>query len=305
MSHRWVVLAGGVGGARLCHGFYRVGVPLTIVANTGDDFRLHGLWICPDLDTLMYTLAERADKRQGWGLEGETWQVARRLEQLGGETWFRLGDGDLATHLFRTQALSHGQRLTTVTARLCAAHGLPEALLLPMSDKPSPTRVRSESGWLDFQDYFVRQQHRPRVLECSYAPEIRPTDEVLQALSAADRLLLAPSNPFLSLLPLFALQGFASAWDQCIAPKVGVSPIIGGKAVKGPLGELLPSLGFPCNSLGVALALRGRVDHWVIDVSEASLRSDIESLGCRVSVLPTWMGEVAEREELARRLCEL
>ncbi len=302
---RWVVLAGGVGGAKLCHGLYRIGCPLTIVGNTGDDFRLHGLWICPDLDTVMYTLAERADEKQGWGLQGETWAVSRRLAELGGETWFRLGDGDLATHLFRTQALAAGHTLTQVTGRLCEAHGLPRTVLLPMSDQPAPTRVRTEQGWLDFQEYFVGQQHRPRVLECAYAPQAGPTAEVLQGLQSAERIVLAPSNPFLSLLPLFALDGFEAAWSRLKARKIAVSPMIGGQSVKGPLAELLPSLGYPCNSLGVALALRGKVDHWVLDESDAELRPDIESLGCSLSLVPTWMKQVADREALARRICEL
>ncbi len=307
------VLAGGVGGARFAHGVYRLALNcdlghdqlapdgLTIIVNTGDDFQLHGLSISPDLDTVLYTLAEWADPVQGWGLRGDSSVCATQLARLGGETWFRLGDLDLATHLFRSQRLSQGASLTQVTAELARAAGLGSALL-PMCDSPVPTKLRLASGWVDFQDYFVRRQHADPVLECRYqgADQTPPSAAVSQALRQAERILLAPSNPFLSLQPIFALQGFGQLWRECPAPKLAISPMIGESAVKGPLASLLSSLGHPVNSLGIAHLLRDWIDVLFIDAADGALQSAIEALGIRVICTPTLMKDPADRERLAR-----
>lgn len=299
---RVTVLAGGVGGARFAHGVYRL-CPhgLSVVVNTGDDFQLHGLSISPDLDTVLYTLADWADPVQGWGLRGDTNVCATQLARLGGETWFRLGDLDLATHLYRTQRLSQGANLTEVTAELARAAGL-SLSLLPMCDPPVPTKLRLESGWVDFQDYFVRRQHADAVLECRYAgaDQTPPAPAVCQALRQAERILLAPSNPFLSLQPIFSLQGFAQLWRECRAPKLAISPMIGEAAVKGPLASLLASLGHPVNSLGIARLLKDWIDVLVIDEADSELGPQIEALGLKVICTPTLMGDVAGRERLAR-----
>lgn len=297
------VLAGGVGGARLCHGLYRIEPEkLSLVVNTGDDFRLHGLAISPDLDTVLYTLAEWADPVQGWGLRDETWNCAQQLAQLGGESWFRLGDRDLATHLFRTQLLEQGLSLTQVIQQLAARAGLPTNLLWPMCDGQVSTKLRLSEGWVDFQDYFVKRQHVDCVLECRYegAHQIPPTEGVVAALRAAERIVLAPSNPYLSLLPIMSLQGMASLWPQLKARKVAVSPMIGSRAVKGPLASLLESLGHPVSSLGIAQLLRDWIDVLIIDAGDAQLQPQIEALGLQVHLTPTLMIDTEDRERLAR-----
>lgn len=296
------VLAGGVGGARLSHGLYRIHPQdLTVIVNTGDDFQLHGLTISPDLDTVLYTLAEWADPVQGWGLRGDTQTCAQQLARLGGETWFRLGDLDLATHLFRTQRLSQGANLSQVTEELARAAGL-QARLLPMCDAPVPTKLRLASGWVDFQDYFVRRQHADPVLECRYqdADQTPPSPAVSEALKGADRIVLAPSNPFLSLQPIFSLQGFRALWDGCRARKVAVSPMIGDTAVKGPLASLLASLGHPVNSLGIARLLKEWIDVLILDEGDAGLVPEIESCGLQAVCTPTLMKTDQDRERLAR-----
>lgn len=297
-------LAGGVGGSRLCHGLYQLaGESLSVVVNTGDDFHLHGLTLCPDLDTVLYTLAGWADPVQGWGIAGDTWNCWTQLQKLGGESWFRLGDKDLATHLYRTQRLREGARLTQVTAELCAQAGV-TARLLPMCDAPAATRVRVSRGWVDFQDYFVRHQHQEPVLECSYAGAgtIPPSPEVERALRSADRLVVAPSNPFLSLKPIFTLLGMAELWKSCGARKVGISPMLGEHAVKGPLASLLHSLGHPVSSLGIAQLLWEWLDVLIIDDSDAHLVPLIEALGLQVELAPTLMKDSADRKRLAE-LC--
>lgn len=296
------VLAGGVGGARLSHGLYRVHPrDLTVIVNTGDDFQLHGLSISPDLDTVLYTLAEWADPVQGWGLQGDTQTCAQQLARLGGETWFRLGDLDLATHLFRTERLSQGATLSQVTAELARAAGL-ELELLPMCDTAVPTKLRLASGWVDFQDYFVRRQHADPVLECRYlgADHTPASSAVAESLKAAERIVLAPSNPFLSLQPIFSLQGFAELWTGCQARKVAVSPMIGEAAVKGPLASLLASLGHPVNSLGIAQLLKDWIDVLILDEGDAALAPAIESCGIQTVCTPTLMKTNEDRDRLAR-----
>ncbi len=296
-----VVLAGGVGGARFSHGLYRIApTDLKIVVNTGDDFSLHGLSLSPDLDTVLYTLCEWADTAQGWGIRGDTWNCAQQLEMLGGESWFRLGDKDLATHLMRSQRLSQGASLTQVTGELALQAGLPIDVVLPMCDSAVPTRLRIEQGWVDFQDYFVRRQHQDTVLECKYlrADKTPPSPQVVAALAQAERVVLAPSNPFLSLLPILSLQGMKQLWPRC--RKVAISPMIGEKAVKGPLASLLHSLGQPVSSLGVAQLLKNWINVLILDSSDAALQSGIEALGIEVVLAPTLMKEVADRERLAQ-----
>ena len=297
------VLAGGVGGARLCHGLYRLQPSqLRLVVNTADDFQLHGLLISPDLDTVLYTLAGWADPVQGWGLLGDSWNCASQLDRLGGESWFRLGDKDLATHLFRTQLLSQGLNLSQVTTRLTEAAGLPAELILPMCDGPVHTRLRLADGWVEFQDYFVKRQHADRVLECRYegAQIHQPSPQVMRALEEADRVVLAPSNPFLSLLPILSLQGMSELWSGLKARKVAVSAMIGSRAVKGPLASLLESLGHPVSSLGVAQILKDWVDILIIDSQDAELKPQIEALGLEVVLTPTLMKELQDRQRLAQ-----
>lgn len=297
------VLAGGVGGARLSLALAEALPALDVVVNTGDDFVLHGLTVCPDLDSVLYTLAGWSNRVQGWGLEPESWRCMEQLAQLGGDAWFRLGDRDLATHLLRTGRLSQGQRLTEITASLTAAAGV-HARLLPMADTAVPTRVRVAEGWLEFQDYFVRRQGRDRVLELRYqgAESTPPSPDVVAAVRDAERLILAPSNPFLSLSPIFALQGFAELWQASTARKVALSPMVGETAVKGPLASLLADHDLPVNSLGVARVLRPWIEALVIHESDLALADPIRELGLVVELCDTMLTEAHQRAVVAELL---
>ena len=245
-----LALSGGIGGAKLALGLYRVLPPgrLTIVANTGDDFKHLGLSISPDIDTLLYTLAGIDNPELGWGRRSETWTFMAALEALGGETWFKLGDGDLATHVERTRRITAGESLSQVTDDFRRRLGL-SARLLPMSDDRVRTRLRTDEDWLDFQDYFVRLRASPVVREVAYAgaSEARANPDFLAALAGDDLelVVICPSNPFLSIDPVLSLPRVRDALRACRAPVVAVSPIIGGKAVKGPTAKIMAELGLP------------------------------------------------------------
>ena len=310
---RVVCLAGGVGGAKLADGLQQVLAPgeLTVVVNTGDDFERHSLLICPDHDTVAYTLAGVADPVQGWGLAYETWQVMDQLARLGQETWFRIGDRDLATHLFRAERRGDGLRLTQIALELQRALGMPSRIL-PMTDEQVRTRVRTDDGWLDFQDYFVRLRQVPEVREVRYegaeSSAIKP--EVRAAIQAADTIVVAPSNPVVSIGPILAIPGFmeeiASARHRGVRV-VGVSGIVGGKAVRGPADRMLASLGEESSALGVArrYASIGLLDAFVIDRADESMADEIRSLGLEVAVADTIMTDTSARARLAREMLAL
>src|SRR5690348_15582549 len=252
-----VALAGGVGGAKLALGLSEVLPPdeLLIAVNTGDDFEHLGLRICPDLDTVMYTLAGINDPVQGWGIAGETWGFMQALEALGGETWFRLGDRDLATHIERTRRLHAGESLSQITEDFRQRFGI-ATRILPMSDDPVRTRVKTRDGWLDFQPYFVRQRCEPIIsaIEFAGAGDARPQPELLAALAdpALVAVIICPSNPFISIEPILALRGVRAALHDCAAPVVAVAPIIGGRAVKGPTAKMMRELGIETSAAAVA-----------------------------------------------------
>jgi LPPG:FO 2-phospho-L-lactate transferase len=310
---RVVCLAGGVGGAELADGLQQVLAPgeLTVVVNTGDDFERHSLLICPDHDTVAYTLAGVADPVQGWGLAYETWQVMDQLARLGQETWFRIGDRDLATHLFRAERRGDGLRLTQIALELQRALGMPSRIL-PMTDEQVRTRVRTDDGWLDFQDYFVRLRQVPEVREVRYegAESSAITPEVRAAIQAADTIVVAPSNPVVSIGPILAIPGFmeeiASARHRGVRV-VGVSGIVGGKAVRGPADRMLASLGEESSALGVArrYASIGLLDAFVIDRADESMADEIRSLGLEVAVADTIMTDTSARARLAREMLAL
>lgn len=312
MPVRVTLLAGGVGGARLADGLARVpsvgGAPgratdLTVVVNTGDDAEIHGLWISPDLDTVMYTLAGRENRTQGWGLEGETFTVHEALGDLGVDTWFLLGDRDLATHVARTAARRAGEPLSTTTARLAAALGVP-ARLLPVTDDRVATVVDTPAGTLEFQEYFVRRRHADPVLAVRVegADGARPAPGVLEAVRDTDVLVLAPSNPVLSIGPVLAVPGVREALEARAAPCVAVSPIIGGRALKGPAAEVLRALGHEASALGVARMYAGLADVLVVDHADAGLRPQVEALGMRVLVTDAVMHDRDDRARLAREV---
>jgi LPPG:FO 2-phospho-L-lactate transferase len=294
------VLAGGVGGARLASGFYQTLAPedLSVIVNTGDDFEHLGLRICPDLDTVTYTLAGLANRDTGWGLAEDTFEALGALERVGGPSWFRLGDRDLATHLQRTAWLSQGLRLTEATARLCRALGV-TADVLPMTDDLFATKVVTPEGELDFQDYFVRQRCEPVVREIRFAgvEAARPTAEVVEALEAADGIVIAPSNPFVSIEPILSLAGVRERVAS--KPAVAVSPIVGGQAIKGPAAKMLGELGLDVSPASVAKRYAGAIQGFVMDQQDAALADGVRSLGLEVTVAQTIMRSDEDRASLA------
>ncbi len=301
-----VALSGGIGGAKLALGLSRVLPPeeLLIVANTGDDFEHLGVSISPDLDTLMYTLAGLDNTVLGWGRRDETWSFMETLSQLGGEDWFRLGDRDLAVHVERTRRLRAGQKLSAITADFCRRLGVGPRLL-PMSDDPVRTRVLTDAGWIDFQDYFVHQQCRPVVRELAFAgaAAARAHPDFLGAL-ADERLravVICPSNPFISVDPILAVPGVRAAFAACRAPIVAVSPIIGGKAVKGPTAKIMGEFGLDPSAAEVARHYGDLLDGFVVDHADASVAA---ALGVRTAVAQTLMTTLAEREALARAVLD-
>lgn len=309
MNVRCVALSGGVGGAKLALGLSHVvpGDALAVVVNTGDDFRHLGLAICPDLDTLLYTLAGRVNPETGWGLRDEQWHCMAALAELGGDTWFRLGDRDLATHLARTARLAQGARLTEVTAELCAAFGV-ATRVLPVSDDTIATHVHTDAGLLPFQEYFVRRRAEPRVqaVEFAGAADAQPSPEVLAALQedGLEAILIAPSNPYLSIDPLLAVPGLAAALRSSPVPVVAVSPIVGGRALKGPTAKIMAELGLSASALVVAQYYQPWIDGFILDAVDEDMRADLEALGITVHCCNTIMTTLDDRIELARAALE-
>lgn len=301
-----VALAGGVGGAKLARGLAQVcGADLSVIVNTGDDFDHFDLRICPDLDTVTYTLAGIANPVTGWGLKGETWNFMAQVSALGGEHWFQLGDRDLALHVLRTQLLHRGQTLTEVTAKIAARLGV-KAAVLPMSDAPVRTRVETASGLLDFQDYFVRLKCDVAItgLRFDGAAQADPTRPVIDALDAAQMVILCPSNPFVSIDPILAVAGIRARLQNTRAPRVAVSPLIAGKAVKGPAAKMMAELGYQVSSLTVARKYRGLIDGMVIDLADADLADEIRALGMAVKTTRTLMLGPDDSAALARETME-
>ena len=263
-----------------------------MVVNTADDFWLHGLRICPDLDTVMYTLAGLNDEAQGWGIAGETYAGLEMLGRLGAPDWFKLGDRDLAVHIERTRRLREGESLACVTSALCAALGV-RASLVPMCEGEVTTVVHTEDGVLSFQDYFVRRQQKDTVTKLSFEGE----PGLVPEWPAADVTILCPSNPFVSLGPILQLH-------KVTGPAVAVSPIVAGAAVKGPLGKMMASLGHEVSALGVARMYAGKVQTFVLDEQDAALASEVEALGMRPLVLDTIMRGPEGRKRLASAILE-
>ena len=306
-----VLLAGGVGGAKLAHGLAaHLGDRLTVVVNTADDLERHGLAIWPDHDTVMYTLAGLDDRDRGWGLRDESWQVMEQLRRLGQDAWFALGDRDIATHLVRTELLRDGTRPTEAARRLQAALGIAPRIL-PMSDDPVRTRVRiDDDRWLDFQEYFVHRHQEPEVHEVTFegAADARPTWEVTTAIRAAEAILVAPSNPIVSVAPILAVPGIPEALDEAQrrgTRVVAMSGIVAGRALKGPADRMLASLGHEASALGVARLYAAWVDAFVIDRVDESLAPAIEALGFEVRVTDTIMSDDAARARVAAEMLAL
>lgn len=305
---RYVLLAGGVGGAKLALGLARTleAGQLTIIANTGDDFSHLGLSISPDLDTLMYTLAGVVNETTGWGLRDESWSCMAGLEALGAETWFRLGDRDLATHLERTRLLAAGKTLTEITRHLCTRLGV-GIRILPMSDMPVRTLIdcKTEAGpaTLSFQDYFVRQRAGPRVTAIHYqgASAAPPAATLAATLTDPDlaAIFIAPSNPWLSIDPILAIPSIRAAVRSSPAPVVAVSPIVGGQALKGPTAKIMTELGFQPSAQAVANHYRDLLGGFVLDQTDAGEAAEIIATGIAVAATQTVMHTLDDRQKLA------
>lgn len=313
-DHTVLALSGGVGGAKLALGLADSLQPgqLHVLANTGDDFTHLGLHISPDIDTLLYTLSDTANAAQGWGIAGETWNAMASLEQLGGDTWFRLGDKDLATHLFRTSQLQLGHSLQQITAQLAARLGI-NSHIYPMCEEPVRTTVHSAAGDLPFQHYFVKEQCAPAVTGFSFAgiAYARPNELVAALLRAHafSAIVVCPSNPYVSIDPILQIPGMWHAVRDSTAPVVLVSPIVAGLAIKGPAAKMMSELRLPVSALGVAQHYCERypelVDYFVIDESDATLVPQIAALGVEVVVAPTVMRNREDKQRLARCVLDL
>jgi LPPG:FO 2-phospho-L-lactate transferase len=273
---------------------------LTAIVNVGDDIVLHGLTICPDLDTITYTLAGLNNDELGWGLRGETWRVMDELDALGGEAWFRLGDRDLATHLYRSQRLSEGATKTEVARELCAKAGV-RVQLLPVTNDVVATQFDTEVGRLNFQEYFVRHHHGVEVfaIDIVGARDARPTDQVIDALEHATRIVIAPSNPLISIDPILQVRGVRDILEERRDDVVAVSPIINGQALKGPADRLLAELGHDVSCVGVVDFYKGLVGTWVIDEADANLADTVRERGVRVIVTTTVMAVAGNANRLA------
>jgi LPPG:FO 2-phospho-L-lactate transferase len=302
MTGHVVALCGGVGGAKLVHGLSLALPPeeLSVIVNTGDDFQHLGLHVAPDLDSVVYALAGLSDPNRGWGRRDETWTFMAALEGLGGETWFQLGDGDLALHVERSRLLARGATLSDITTQVCRALGI-TVRLLPMSDDPVRTRVRTDEGWIDFQDYFVRRRCEPVVHELAFhgAEAARAHPDFMAALTdpALKAVVICPSNPFISIEPILALPGVRDALAQCAAPVIAVSPIIGGRAVKGPTAKMMTEFGTTPSASAVAHRYADLIDGYVVDFADMD---QVAAIGPRVTLGQTMMTTLADREALAR-----
>jgi LPPG:FO 2-phospho-L-lactate transferase len=297
-------LAGGVGGAKLAEGLaQRLGPEeLVIIVNTGDDFEHHGLYICPDLDTVCYTLAGLANPATGWGRASETWNAFESLGTLGGVTWFRLGDHDLATHLERTRRLKLGETLSRVTRDFCRSWGVQHDVL-PMSDEPAPTIVQTDDGALAFQDYFVRRQCRPGVVGFCLKQDHPPAPGVLETIAAADAVVLCPSNPWVSIDPILAIAGVRQAISQKFV--LAVSPIIGGQAVKGPAAKMYAEMGIEPSAVSVAAHYGDLLDGFVMDRIDSALEGEIRGMGLVATVTNTLMHSSNDRRRLAQEVLHM
>ena len=302
-----VALAGGVGAARFLRGLIRVHPPadILVIGNTGDDLKVHGLSVSPDLDSVAYTLTGLGDEERGWGLAGETWNVLEALGRLGEPSWFSLGDRDIATHLLRSRLLAEGATLSEATAELCRRLGVP-VRLVPMSDHPVETRVEVEGPDgiedLGFQEYWVARGARDTVRRVTFAgiERARPAPGLLDAIRTADGIVLCPSNPVVSIAPILAVPGIRSAIQNSVSRTVAITPIIGGAPVRGMADKLLPAWGVEVSARGVASLYGGLADAFVLDQIDRAQAAEVEALGMEAIVAPTLMRTIEDAAALAK-----
>lgn len=301
-------LAGGVGASKFLLGLMSVMPPedITIIANTGDDIELFGLRICPDIDTVTYTLAGVINEDTGWGLKGDTFECLRWLARYGEAAWFNVGDRDLATHIFRTNGLRSGRSLSEVTGEIRRALGV-RASILPMTDSYTPTRVVTDEGEMHFQEYFVRRRCEPRVrgIRFDNIESAKPAQGVMSAIREANAVIICPSNPFISIGPILAVPGVRDALRETRATVVAIAPIIGGKALKGPAADMLRDLGHEVSAFGVAAMYRDLLDVFVLDETDAEKAAGIRALGMQVFGADTVMITLDDKQRLARRVLEM
>jgi LPPG:FO 2-phospho-L-lactate transferase len=302
-----VALAGGTGAAKLLRGLAGTVAPsrLAVIGNTGDDFECWGLHVSPDLDSVTYALAGLGDRERGWGVGGDTFQCLEAMRRLGGPDWFQLGDRDLATHLFRTQRLRGGATLSAATAAIGAALGV-RARVIPMSDDPVRTRLLTATGWLDFQEFLVRDRARPAVREVTYAgaESAHPAPGVIEAIHGAEAIVVCCSNPVTSIAPILAVPGVVAALAGTPAPVIAVSPLIGEAPVTGPAGRLLSARGLPVSAVSIAELYRPWLDLLVVDHRDAGLAAAIAERGARAVAAATLMTDAAHERDLARAVLD-
>ncbi|HQV93503.1 MAG TPA: 2-phospho-L-lactate transferase [Anaerolineales bacterium] len=302
-----VALAGGVGGAKLAHGLAQILKPeeLTIIVNTGDDFEHYGLYICPDLDTVCYTLAGLANPETGWGRVDESWNAIENASKLGGLDWFKLGDRDLGTHLERTRRMKAGDSLSKITRDFCKAWGI-QHTVLPMSDSPVRTIVDTDEGELAFQEYFVHRRCEPRVKSFRFegADEAEPASGAREAIESADAIVICPSNPWVSVDPILKVFSLTPSPLPLGEGKrvVAVSPIIGGETVKGPAAKMYRELGIEPSALAVANHYQGVITHFVMDTVDSQLTESVRGLNMRTLVTNTLMKSHEDRRQLAQAI---
>ena len=303
MPGKVVVLAGGVGAARFLDGLAGVipAADITVIGNTGDDLEVHGLSVSPDLDTLTYTLAGVVDPAQGWGLAGDTFECLDHLERFGSDTWFRLGDRDLATHIYRTSLLRSGLPLSDVTLRIGRSLGV-RSRIIPMSNDRVRTWVETGQGRLDFQTYFVKRQARDQVngVEFVGAETAQPAPDVVEEIRVAKAVIVAPSNPIISIGPILAVPGIREALRKTNAAVAAVSPIVAGRALKGPTARMMEGLGMEASALSVAELYRDFVDFFVLDQQDRTLSDRVEALGMKPVTTNTVMASAVLKKELAQ-----
>ena len=301
-------LAGGVGAAKFLLGLVAVVPPedVTVISNTGDDIELFGLRICPDIDTVLYTLSGVINQETGWGVADDTFACLRWMARYGEPAWFNLGDRDLATHIYRTDRLRRGSTLTEVTAHLASSLGV-GSTVLPMTDAYTPTRVATEEGEMHFQEYFVGRRCAPRVTGIRFdgIETAAPAAGVIAAIQTADAVIVCPSNPFISIGPILAVPGVRAALQETDARVIAVTPIIGGRAIKGPAADMLRELGHEVSARGVAALYRDIADTFVLDQADAGLAGLIADLGIGVVVMDTLMNTADDKQRLAQEVCRI
>lgn len=298
------LIAGGVGGAKMAEGLAHLDqVDLTVIGNIADDDQFHGLWVSPDIDTMIYTLSGRINREQGWGVADEGLRALDVLRDLGQDTWMTLGDRDFGLHIYRMMRLRQGHSRQAITDDICRAFNVPARIVLASEDVVQ-TRVRTPTGWLSFQEYFVRERCRPDVLELSYhgLNDATANPAALRAIGSADVIVIAPSNPLVSVLPILGLAGMREAICKATAPKIAVSPLVGGKALKGPADRMMANLGLAATAGEIARTYAGLVDALVIDTSDAAQAGAVTASGMAAVMSDIVMRDAADKIRLAREV---